>query len=610
MKSASSLRYLVALLALAAIGLSGLYGVNLLRGHAQLRVEVQTLAERRAIQLSDAKASELEALFRGVDASLQQFREAYARSGPAAAERTATSAIQAYPHDALAFFSVIDADGRVVMSTAGASRQQAGSSDDWIAHRLGTADDFRMGRPTPHGADGSWVVVLTRPRVDDGQFAGVVEVGVSIGFLADRLAQLELDQDDVVSVFFRDGRYLARSRDWQSVMNQALPSDRPFLVPGAPESGFLWVKAVSDHQERLYAWRRLDNLPLFLTIGLKTSTLMAPVEAQIADSRSENAAAIAAVLSLMLGAGWLLLKNARQQEELLDSETLMRSTLEATSEGMVVVDQAGQVLLANPRFVELLGLPAKTSAATEDIAFEVVFEQLAQPESARRIWRAWDEGDQGWHATFDHKDGRVLQMYPRAFDLSGRRVRLCCFRDVTESRRREAELKALATTDALTGLPNRRQFMTRLTDEMNRVRRIDGYGASLLMLDIDHFKQINDSQGHMAGDAILQAFAGLLAHDIRTIDMAGRLGGEEFGVILPLADADAARRYAERLRQNIHDAPLGLDLGSRGVTVSIGVTRILPTDSTAEMILNRADQALYVAKRKGRDRVEVAEDAV
>jgi diguanylate cyclase (GGDEF)-like protein len=145
---------------------------------------------------------------------------------------------------------------------------------------------------------------------------------------------------------------------------------------------------------------------------------------------------------------------------------------------------------------------------------------------------------------------------------------------------------------------------------MNRVRRIDGYGASLLMLDIDHFKQINDSQGHMAGDAILQAFAGLLAHDIRTIDMAGRLGGEEFGVILPLADADAARRYAERLRQNIHDAPLGLDLGSRGVTVSIGVTRILPTDSTAEMILNRADQALYVAKRKGRDRVEVAEDAV
>jgi diguanylate cyclase (GGDEF)-like protein len=175
--------------------------------------------------------------------------------------------------------------------------------------------------------------------------------------------------------------------------------------------------------------------------------------------------------------------------------------------------------------------------------------------------------------------------------------------DITERKRMDAELLVLATTDFLTGLPNRREFMARLDDELARVQRNVNEHTAVLMLDLDHFKHVNDRYGHATGDAVLRHLAGLMRGQQRKIDTLGRVGGEEFAVLLPGADPAAAGAYAERLRQKVADSPLLLDGEEIGVTVSIGIAQVLQSDASADAALIRADQALYSAKAAGRNRV-------
>lgn len=171
--------------------------------------------------------------------------------------------------------------------------------------------------------------------------------------------------------------------------------------------------------------------------------------------------------------------------------------------------------------------------------------------------------------------------------------------------RLEAELRELASTDYLTGLPNRRHFFAQMEAELARIQRLDGQLAAVLMLDLDHFKWVNDSFGHATGDALLRHFAALMADELRKIDMAARVGGEEFAILLPGAALEAARSFAERLRQKLEETPLMHEGQAIPITVSIGVAVMKATDRSADAALIRADKALYRAKNGGRNRVEL-----
>lgn len=171
-----------------------------------------------------------------------------------------------------------------------------------------------------------------------------------------------------------------------------------------------------------------------------------------------------------------------------------------------------------------------------------------------------------------------------------------------------AEIKALATTDPLTSLPNRRAFMEKMADELSRFQRHETAPASVLMLDLDHFKEINDRHGHAAGDAVLRRFGEILAAELRKIDAAGRLGGEEFAVVLPNTEATPAVFFAERLRRKLAEQLIEHEGHALNVTTSIGVAAMMLGDSRPEEVLARADHALYQAKAKGRNRVEVTAD--
>lgn len=154
-------------------------------------------------------------------------------------------------------------------------------------------------------------------------------------------------------------------------------------------------------------------------------------------------------------------------------------------------------------------------------------------------------------------------------------------------------------------MANRRHFIEQLEMELARIKR-PGESAAFLMVDIDHFKNVNDTYGHAIGDTVLQHLAELSRIRLRRIDLFGRLGGEEFGILLPSTDSAGALEFAERFRRHVADTPAQSSKGMIPFTISIGVSESAPSDSASDSILARADMAFYRAKEGGRNRVEIA----
>ncbi|MFZ6047024.1 diguanylate cyclase [Pseudomonas sp. CR3202] len=176
--------------------------------------------------------------------------------------------------------------------------------------------------------------------------------------------------------------------------------------------------------------------------------------------------------------------------------------------------------------------------------------------------------------------------------------------DITERKQIEAELQVFATTDSLTQLANRRHFMQQLEAELGRVQRSAGHRGAILMFDLDHFKAINDRWGHSVGDQSLRHFAAILGKQLRKTDAAGRMGGEEFAVILSDADIDEAVTFARRIQQELCGAPVVHGDERIPLAISVGISTLDAHDASAESALSRSDIALYRAKRAGRNRIE------
>lgn len=171
--------------------------------------------------------------------------------------------------------------------------------------------------------------------------------------------------------------------------------------------------------------------------------------------------------------------------------------------------------------------------------------------------------------------------------------------DISDLKRVEEELRALSVTDALTGIHNRRYFQERLKAELDRAQR-DQQDLAVIMLDIDHFKRINDQYGHAVGDHVLQSLCQRISHRLRRTDVFCRLGGEEFMVLCPGSNAAQARNLAQELWQGLRSTPVE---GVGQVTASFGVAGWRPGEG-ADALLLRADSGVYAAKQAGRDRVE------
>ena len=160
----------------------------------------------------------------------------------------------------------------------------------------------------------------------------------------------------------------------------------------------------------------------------------------------------------------------------------------------------------------------------------------------------------------------------------------------------------LSTRDPLTGLANRSCVLAELQNRFGLSLRY-GRPLSVVICDLDHFKRVNDAHGHAAGDQVLRAFGAWATASLREADLAGRIGGEEFLMVLPETDLAGAQPFAERLRQVVASRPVPVSSGGLGVTCSLGIAQRRPDDLDAGQLLARADAALYRAKAEGRDRV-------
>ncbi|GBQ29192.1 diguanylate cyclase domain-containing protein [Gluconacetobacter sacchari] len=180
--------------------------------------------------------------------------------------------------------------------------------------------------------------------------------------------------------------------------------------------------------------------------------------------------------------------------------------------------------------------------------------------------------------------------------------------DVTERMEMEQQLHDLARLDHLSGLPNRRAFLERMEKTWSGLvqARIDR--VAVMMIDVDHFKSINDRYGHAAGDEVIRHVAAIMSSVLRSNDITGRMGGEEFAVCLPNIGSEEAGRIGDRLRCELAETQAWFEDVAISLTVSVGIARMLPTDRNGEQVLARADKALYMAKQAGRNRLSYAPD--
>lgn len=278
----------------------------------------------------------------------------------------------------------------------------------------------------------------------------------------------------------------------------------------------------------------------------------------------------------------------------------------------LITDEVGS---ANPqRMQQMLGYPPDEMPRSIH-----AWDALVHPDDFDRREASWQAHVDGQSPTFEaefrmrHKDGHWVWLLARGRaitrDAQGKATRVVGTRiDITRRKLAEQQLQAQAYTDSLTGVLNRRRFLELAAVEVERARR-HGQPAALLMIDLDHFKAVNDRHGHAGGDAVLKAFVDTARTLIRSSDVFGRVGGEEFAALLPQTDLDGGAAMGHRLLAAIRDHPVAVGGTTVTYTASIGVAACeagAAAGNTVESLMHAADGALYRAKAAGRNRVLAA----
>ncbi|MEQ8165946.1 MAG: sensor domain-containing diguanylate cyclase [Alphaproteobacteria bacterium] len=301
-------------------------------------------------------------------------------------------------------------------------------------------------------------------------------------------------------------------------------------------------------------------------------------------------------------------------------DRLFRSIVAHAADAIIAIDRNGRIILFNPAATAMFG------HAADDILGRNIKMLLPERLRARH---------DGYMDSFARDASPARHMGERQAEIMGLTaageeipldisicrtetasgtVMVAIVRDRSEQHRTQRHLEDLANTDALTGALNRRAFMAGAKSLCATAARYHR-DCALLMLDIDHFKKINDTYGHTVGDDVLKETFERILENLRASDLLGRWGGEEFVAILPETGLMGARVTAERIRESLGGTPIVLSRGEHDagtaltVTASVGVTAMRARDDGPGPMIARADQALYRAKRAGRDRVMVAEEA-
>ncbi len=314
----------------------------------------------------------------------------------------------------------------------------------------------------------------------------------------------------------------------------------------------------------------------------------------------------------------LLREQMRLVDRLLDEQKTQNlrfdTAINNMSQGLCFFDGNQRLIVCNDLYAGMYKLTRDLVRPGTSLA-EIVDHRFAAgcfPDMTRAEYMLWRDSIRispvASDTVLELKDGRTIAVHHQPMPDGGW---VATHDDITERKRDEEalqcaneQLEQLATHDPLTGLANRRKFVERFAYEMARADRIR-MPPSLLMIDIDHFKAINDQHGHLAGDACLKALAARLAESVRAVDLVARFGGEEFVVLLPETSVAQSLIAAERMRFKVEAQPVGIGDGAppAALTISVGAASAAGAATTLDEILARADEAVYRAKHAGRNQV-------
>ena len=314
--------------------------------------------------------------------------------------------------------------------------------------------------------------------------------------------------------------------------------------------------------------------------------------------------ALGLILSLI--AAWYLAKRKIEKKSARKSVRLLSQGIEQSPAAVVITSMEGDILYVNPKFEEMSGYTYEEVRGQNPRLFK---SGATSAEVYEDLW-ATICNKQTWAGEFENKDkdGNPYYVSARITPLLDKREKIEYFigiqEDISERMRLQKILEETAITDSLTGAYNRGHFLVLCEQEIKRQQRY-GSSVTLMLFDLDHFKNINDTYGHFTGDEVLKLFVSCISAELRETDVFGRLGGEEFAAMVVETDSKSALLLAERLRKSVENMVVLVENQEITVTVSIGLTQWQKQDEKVSDVLKRADNALYQAKGNGRNRVEL-----
>ena len=542
------------------------------------------------------------------------------RKDPAGFNRELSALASAMP--GVRSIGVLDAEGTLLYASRPQNIGQNFSYRDYFQTIKADPNPGRLFISRPFTTtSGIWLItigkMLTSPN---GSFSGVVVAAFNPDYFKTLMQSVLYAPDMWASITHGDGHIFVMVPERATVLGNSL------MVPAS-----LFSRHIASHQ------------PTTLLTGQSFSTgeqsMMVQTTLNPPDLRMDKPLVIAVSrdlekiyapwyeeLKVKLGLYLMLIviaisgiydyQNRNKQYETMVKETKAalqlsednyRVIVENTSELIIKVDPEGFYTYVNPAFCtlykaspeELIGRHYSQDVFEEDQPIvKEFFEKLLQPP---------------YSVSFIHRENtsygiRYLEWRGRAVHDEGGKIKelVGVARDVTERVESMGRLREQAQTDYLTGIANRRYFMEQGELELERAKRYIK-PLSIFMIDIDYFKKINDTYGHKFGDLVLQKLSAKLSEILRGIDIIGRIGGEEFAVLLPETELHEAAEVAERLRDSVARTSVPREEGMPvNFTISIGVAALNGSDIKLEGLLSKADKAMYEAKQSGRNKVNVA----
>lgn len=433
---------------------------------------------------------------------------------------------------------------------------------------------------------------IATPVFSQNQFSGLIIANISIDTL---LSTLGASSDFDVYILDKEGEFILHP-SYVLAWSRYLPN-RPNLFTQFPEFGNSVLEVKDTHEGDHFTF----SINQILMNDDEAFVMAVPRKSLLAKFKKNNMltaglTALTVLLVSLVLSGLVAIIPARLQRKLTDAYFKIKNYAEIINRYVITssTDRAGHILSTSAALSEVYGFSAEEMKGKKH---NIVKHPDTPAETHEEIWRTILQG-KTWHGEIKdkNKDGNSFwlnHVITPDFDENGK---ILGFTSISHDITDKKEIERLSVTDTLTGLNNRRRLDDLFSHEFDRFNRYERQFA-MILLDIDHFKQVNDKFGHKVGDRVLIEMGEILALNVRKNDLLGRWGGEEFLLICPETSIDGAIKLADKIRKIIEETDF-TEVGS--VTASFGVTASIKDDSDEDMFI-RADNALYTAKRDGRN---------